>query len=114
MRRFRRSEVPKRTATERASSPVVGEPSSKRARQEDAIADDTPVDSPAAEVEEAEPKAEVVEEIDVSTLPAEVAGTTSKAAAFKEDPFTYLSPEDDQVKTCLYVALSPSSSQSLI
>ena len=88
--------MPKRTVTERAASPLADEPATKRARQEDAIADDTPVTEVAAKVEPAA-------DIDVSTLPADVVGTMGKTAPFKEDPFTYLSPEDEQVKTCLYV-----------
>lgn len=75
----------------------------KRARQEDTITDDTP----AAEVKA---KVEVAEDVDVSKLPADVVGTMGKTAPFKEDPFTYLSPNDEQVKTCLCVFRCDSSS----
>lgn len=106
--RFDRSEVPKRTVTERAASPLLDEPATKRARQEDAIADDTPVTEVAVTVEpvadvDVSIKVEPVADVDVSTLPADVVGTMGKTAPFKEDPFTYLSPEDEQVKTCLCV-----------
>lgn len=49
----------------------------------------------------AEEKVEEVAEIELSGLPAEIVGTLSKPAEFKEEPYIYLSPEDEQVKTCL-------------
>lgn len=63
------------------------------------------------EAERVKPKhAEVAEEeMDVSSLPADVVGTINKAPVeFKEEPYIYLAADDEQVKLCMSVFLSPS------
>lgn len=45
--------------------------------------------------------------MDVSNLPADIVGTINKAPAeFKEEPYIYLSAEDEQVKMCRFVLFS--------
>jgi hypothetical protein len=82
---------------DRSVSPTADGPEMKRARaeEEETIAVDTP--------EEPIPAA-VVDDFDSSALPAEIVGG-GKIAQFKEEPFTYLSADDEQVKLCMYVLL---------
>lgn len=100
-----RSEPTKRTADERASSPTTGEPEAKRVRADVAVAADADAAITEAAPVEAE-SVEAVEEIDMSTLPAEVVGASVKLEKeFKEEPFTYLSAEDKEVALVLCVCV---------
>lgn len=101
---------PKGTVRERASSPVAEQPETKRPRQEEEAAAETVAEAqveaaapaPEAEAEKVEGGAEVVAEddVDAAALPAEIVGANFSRGPgeFKEEPFIYLSPEDQQVK----------------
>lgn len=92
------TESVKRTVDERAASPIAGEPSTKRTKSEEEDSDSALVSLP---------KVDLSDDVDVSTLPAEIVGTVNRAPAeFKEEPYIYLSPQDEQVKMCMYVVLS--------
>ncbi|KAK4700923.1 multisite-specific tRNA:(cytosine-C5)-methyltransferase, partial [Phenoliferia sp. Uapishka_3] len=98
----------KRTADERASSPVTGEPDAKRVKVEDPV---VPISEAEAAVPEvAAPEADAAEIM--STLPIEITGgpnTGGKGTEFKEEPYIFLSPEDEQVKLCAeFFDLDPS------
>jgi multisite-specific tRNA:(cytosine-C5)-methyltransferase len=103
---------PKGTVRERASSPVAEQPETKRPRQEEEASAESiaeasleaapPAPAPEAEAEKVEGEAEVVAEddVDAAALPAEIVGANFSRGPgeFKEEPFIYLSPEDEQVK----------------
>lgn len=83
------SEPTKRTADERASSPIAGEPDAKRPKQEEAVVeakmDEDPV--PVA-LELAAPEDEI--KVDLASLPADAAGvpaSTKGNGDFKEEPY---------------------------
>lgn len=96
----------KGTVRERASSPAVGQPETKRPRQEEEkevtvaepIVADAAASAPAAEEET--PVIAEEEEVNEAALPAEIVGANFSRGPgeFKEEPFIYLSPEDEQVK----------------
>lgn len=85
----------KRTAEERAASPIAGEPTSKRVKpQEEDVEDDSCAEVSAVKDDE--------EDMDDAALPAEIAGTSrSKIGVFKEEPYIYLPEDDEAVKTCM-------------
>lgn len=87
---------------------MTEQPETKRPRQEEDTVE------PEAETAPAEPKPEVdastetdaakaevdEEEVNTAALPAEIVGAnfSQGPGEFKEEPFIYLSPEDEQVK----------------
>lgn len=97
--------VAKRSVEDRAASPIPDEPSAKRAKEEDVV--ETIADaSVVASTSDSKPEV-VDDEMDVSNLPADIVGTINKAPAeFKEEPYIYLSAEDEQVKMCMFVLFS--------
>lgn len=102
---------PKGTVRERASSPVAEQPETKRPRQEEevpaveAVAEApgeavAPVPEVEAEKADGETVTPAEDEVDAAALPAEIVGANFSRGPgeFKEEPFIYLSPEDEQVK----------------
>ncbi|SCV69372.1 BQ2448_2392 [Microbotryum intermedium] len=87
--------------TKRTADDVEVAPEAKKAKSE-----------PEEQAEAIFEEATVEEEVDVSTLPAEVVGAnvfSTKTRDFKEEPFIYLNPEDEQVKIFSdFFDLSPS------
>lgn len=99
------AEPVKRTLDDRSPSPVPEQPESKRAKADDVVAieEDTPVEPEAAL------SVAVVDDFDTSELPVEIVGAGKVNAQFKEEPFTYLADDDEQVKLCIdFFDLSPS------
>ncbi|KAL8280323.1 hypothetical protein RQP46_007240 [Phenoliferia psychrophenolica] len=114
------SEPTKRTASARASSPVSGEPDAKRAKAEEptVVVEETKMEEepvPISAAEAAVPESAAPEDeskVDLASLPAEIVGVPSSGKGngdFKEEPYIFLSPEDEQVKLCAeFFDLDPS------
>lgn len=96
------SEPLKRTASARGSSPVADEPDAKRVKPEVNEDSEEVLDPVAPKEDDAS-----LPVVDLSTLPPEIVGLPAVKVKgpsdFKEEPYIYLSPDDDQVKLCLYV-----------
>lgn len=100
---------------ERAESPVADAPEAKRARQEESgtvaqteiVPDESSAAEPTTSIAESAPAAEA--DVDLSSLPADILGSNPLRPPpdFKEEPFIYLSPEDEQVKLIMWVRYVP-------
>ncbi|KAM0749571.1 S-adenosyl-L-methionine-dependent methyltransferase [Meredithblackwellia eburnea MCA 4105] len=110
------SERIKRTATDRSSPPPKeDEPQVKRVKQdtETEAMEETEDSVPISKEEEAVPEVSATDaEVDLASIPAEIIGVPSSrngAGEFKEEPYIFLDPEDEQVKICVdFFDLDPS------
>lgn len=80
--------------TERADSPSTAQPEAKRVKTDAEVSEDVDI---------LPPPVVVAAEVDLSTLPAEIVGAAVNTGSkeFREEPVVYLSPDDEQVKSCM-------------